>query len=597
MPLPCCDESKLHAKPQHIIFSFSKGAMLLLVFYAEQSRVINVFHYDYAELSAFTWGYKGSRLCTQILFLNRQTPFLFLNTHISFLSRALSSSPRYTRAKGCRILCWRGSDILAHFIMLFDKNHLIHGGLLLLRLHLSAAAPQILFIGDPEIPKPDPPPSNTSPPATTPPPKPPEFKCTYAADPSGRGGWCPEIGAIGWCYCNDQSTYAITTGDQPCGYTLPPEAGPTTIPTTDCAKPTGTESGPQPSDTGATDKPPKDDDKPTDDSNGGPRIPPPVPVPVGAPPPAIPPVGAPPPANPPIGDGAPVSPDGGEPGNQPDDEGDSDEQDQNEDGENEDGKRIKCSPDICNNGQCDVPDDKPAKTKRYVFGSPSRASDLAKRMLDTTNVDIYPLNLAKQKFNVNILGPIKKRDRNTYFWQSLARRTKPYAASVTSLHGCTTLFVASAKGVFSSHLWEENPNPGFPDLSEGKYEQVAQELKDELSKHKDDLKDGEAFLIVPLDPDTEKNQMLLYGENIVKALEGAIKDASGITAERKTYVPLDGTDDDLGEDRRGAFSFEFDPNYKPDNVPKPKYIGDGLVDGLAAYRIIGEGEVYALRNL
>lgn len=61
------------------------------------------------------------------------------------------------------------------------------------------------------------------------------FGCQHAADPHGDMGFCPSVGAAGWCVCSDSSTYGITSGGNPCPYTTPPPTGPTTLQKTNCA--------------------------------------------------------------------------------------------------------------------------------------------------------------------------------------------------------------------------------------------------------------------------------------------------------------------------------------------------------------------------
>ena len=66
----------------------------------------------------------------------------------------------------------------------------------------------------------------------------PPFGCLHEADPDGAQGFCPAVAATGWCVCSDSSTYAVTTGPQPCPYTSPPATGPTVLPTTNCVSST-----------------------------------------------------------------------------------------------------------------------------------------------------------------------------------------------------------------------------------------------------------------------------------------------------------------------------------------------------------------------
>jgi len=87
-------------------------------------------------------------------------------------------------------------------------------------------------------PTPPPPVTSAPPPATTPPPAAPSYGCLHAADPDGAQGYCPAVGATGWCVCSDSSTYGITSGDNPCAYTAPPATGPTTLASTSCSNTT-----------------------------------------------------------------------------------------------------------------------------------------------------------------------------------------------------------------------------------------------------------------------------------------------------------------------------------------------------------------------
>ncbi|MCJ1267959.1 hypothetical protein MMC22_007845 [Lobaria immixta] len=342
-------------------------------------------------------------------------------------------------------------------------------------------------------------------PATTPPPT--TFGCLHEADPDGAQGFCPSVAASGWCVCSDSSTYAIETGANPCGYTSPPAAGPTSLPTTNCdgagAGLTST-SAPAPSAT----------------SSG----------------------------------------------------------------------RTKCNPSQCPKycsvfgGQSTNPGDIPSKKRRSIIGIPHNEVGLDRRFYENSNADQFPYELLKKNYITNICP---SGGKNTYIWRGLSTQRQDYAAALQGLSGCTTIFVASKNGVFSSHVWEQDEaNTPKRDLSPGAYKDTLADLTAALSPHKDDLSGGEAFLIIPTDPDSnatpDNPENYLYGVDIVNAILQAIQDAAGIEATVKKYDPLDfETSTELGTNRRGTFSFQFDP----------KYNNNG--ETTRAYRIIGEGTVYS----
>ena len=85
-------------------------------------------------------------------------------------------------------------------------------------------------------------------------------------------------------------------------------------------------------------------------------------------------------------------------------------------------------------------------------------------------------------------------------------------------------------------------------------------------------------------PDNPDNY--LYGVDAVNAIKEAINTASGgIQPTVVTYDPLDFvTSGDLGDDRRGTASFEFDPAYRSSGQTS------------RAYRIISEGRVLSLKT-
>ena len=63
------------------------------------------------------------------------------------------------------------------------------------------------------------------------------FSCYHEADSDGAEGYCPAVAATGWCVCSDSPTSAIKTGPNPCGYTTPPAAAPTTLASKNCSTP------------------------------------------------------------------------------------------------------------------------------------------------------------------------------------------------------------------------------------------------------------------------------------------------------------------------------------------------------------------------
>ncbi|KAL9101795.1 MAG: hypothetical protein Q9163_002991 [Psora crenata] len=238
--------------------------------------------------------------------------------------------------------------------------------------------------------------------------------------------------------------------------------------------------------------------------------------------------------------------------------------------------RTKCNQDECPKF-CSIGSD---DMNTSLEGKREFENPLVKRFYENSDADKFPYELLKQSYTRNICP--SSPQTNMYIWKGLSTQRGDYAAALQGLSGCTTIFAASGKGVFSSHIWEEDKVNSPPkDLQENNYKATMEDLTKELSKHKDDLDGGEAFLIIPKDPENTDNN--LYDQAIVDALVNAIKSASGITPQIMTYIPEDfATSETLGEDRKGTFSFQFDPKYKP---------GDG--DATRAYRIIGEGVVYS----
>ena len=315
------------------------------------------------------------------------------------------------------------------------------------------------------------------------------FGCIHEADPDGAEGYCPAVGAIGWCVCSDSSTYAIETGSNPCGYTAPPGAGPTTLASTDCSSPTLTSASASATATSG---------------------------------------------------------------------------------------RNKCSQEECPKF-CDRGSDTAKRSVETLDYSP-----LTKRFYENSNPDKFPYSLLDQAYTRNICPSVPQV--NTYIWKKLSTQRGQYAAALQGLCGCTTIFVASANGVFSSHIWEwDTANQPPRDLEPNNYAATLTDLRNNLSPNRADLAGGQAFLIIPVDPANTNNY--LYGDEIVNAIGAAITDASGITPAITTYIPLDfKTSQELGTSRKGTASFEFDPAYKDANDHTSR-----------AYRVIAEGNVLALR--
>ena len=79
---------------------------------------------------------------------------------------------------------------------------------------------------------------------------------------------------------------------------------------------------------------------------------------------------------------------------------------------------------------------------------------LNKRFYENNDPDQFPYLLLSQSYTTNICP--SANERNTYFWRGLETQRRDYAAALKGLCGCTTIFVASGKGVFSSHIWESD---------------------------------------------------------------------------------------------------------------------------------------------
>lgn len=246
--------------------------------------------------------------------------------------------------------------------------------------------------------------------------------------------------------------------------------------------------------------------------------------------------------------------------------------------------RTKCSPAECPKF-CGLGN---STAKRSIGEEDRDLRPLEKRFYENANPDQFPYQLLGQTYTRNICpaSPLT----NTYIWKNLARQRGDYSSALQGICGCTTLFVASSNGVFSSHIWEEDQTNDPPrDLQPANYQATLQDLQTQLSAHQSDLTGGEAFLIIPTDPDGTANpnnpNNYLYGVDIVNAINNTIIQATGFVPAITTYNPLDfETSTELGTDRRGTASFQFDP----------AYTANGQTG--RAYRVIAEGNVLALRT-
>jgi len=238
--------------------------------------------------------------------------------------------------------------------------------------------------------------------------------------------------------------------------------------------------------------------------------------------------------------------------------------------------RTKCSQEECPKF-CDLGS---STAKRSVIDENVEISHLDKRFYENSDKDKFPYGLLGQSYTKNICPP----EVNSFIWKRLDIQRGQYAAALEGLCGCTTIFVASAKGVFSSHIWEQDDNTPPRDLQANNYQATLNDLKSALGGHKDDLKGGKAYLIVPTNPDsngTPNNpDNYLYGTEILNAINKAISDSSGLQPRLIKYNPLDFKKSTiLGTNRQGTFSFEFDPNFG--------------VNGKStrAFRVIAEGNL------
>ena len=109
------------------------------------------------------------------------------------------------------------------------------------------------------------------------------------------------------------------------------------------------------------------------------------------------------------------------------------------------------------------------------------------------------------------------------------------------------------------------------------------DLAAQLAPHAADLAGGEAFIILPDDPEHPGNR--LYAPNIVAALQNTVQNAVNIAPQLISYVPEDfETSVVLGENRLGTAMYQFDPKWN-----------NGTVE-VRAYRIYAESHLLSQRS-
>lgn len=139
------------------------------------------------------------------------------------------------------------------------------------------------------------------------------------------------------------------------------------------------------------------------------------------------------------------------------------------------------------------------------------------------------------------------------------------------MSGCTAIIAASSQGVFTAHIWEEDTNTNG-DLQLANYKSTVATLASKLSPHKGDLATGEAWIMLPTQPNDSKRD--LYAAQIVSAIKSTVADASGLTPQIVSYVPLDWKKSPtLGTNQRGTAACQYDPAYKaqPGDNPTRAY--------------------------
>lgn len=85
---------------------------------------------------------------------------------------------------------------------------------------------------------------------------------------------------------------------------------------------------------------------------------------------------------------------------------------------------------------------------------------LTKRFYENPNPDAFPYSLLAQTYTRNICPDAPQV--NTYIWKKLSTQRFQYASALQGLCDCTTVFIASGNGVFSSHIWEQDDRNNPP---------------------------------------------------------------------------------------------------------------------------------------
>lgn len=195
------------------------------------------------------------------------------------------------------------------------------------------------------------------------------------------------------------------------------------------------------------------------------------------------------------------------------------------------------------------------KSKRSFSGAPS-AQWLRKRFFEPTDSNQLVNELLEQPYCGNLAA--EPNTPSTYIWHAFD--SNEYASATKGLSGCTAILIASQTGVFSSHIWEQDPNTN-DDLQEANYANTMRTLSTQLIPHASDLAGGEAWIVLPSQTNNAKRP--LYAPDIVAAITNTVKAASGLTAQTVLYVPLDWKKITvLGTNQRGTAAVQYDPAYK-----------------------------------
>ena len=241
-------------------------------------------------------------------------------------------------------------------------------------------------------------------------------------------------------------------------------------------------------------------------------------------------------------------------------------------------KRTLCSQDECARGLCDLGND--GDTDGPVIANDT----VSAAFYENSDPDKFPYGLLAQSYTRNVCP--SSPPTNTYIWKPFTNRQS--AAGLQALCGCTTIFILSPNGAFSSHLWEEDKANDPPrDLQLANYQATLSDLRTALtggSVPAGALQGGDAFLILPVDPENPAN--LLYDQRIVNGLINTIQSSTGIQPTTTRYTPLDLNDPALGTDRRGTAGYQYDPNYEN---PENNEIG-------RAYRVYSESTLLRQRT-